>query len=291
MLPAHREGARTVSERAARTCDLDAPAGAASRERCPICGSAGGRVFRSRHVEVCGCSSPLCRHLFATDVSAAHGTMHDLESDVAADGFEERNQRLIRFWESRGFVHATSRLLDVGAGNGHIARSLRARFPRASVCCIEGSEARAGQLAASGFEVHRDASVLASEREFDAILLIEVIEHVACPVSLLARLRRLLARGGRLFLTTPCGELRTGSRRTHAYDTAQHVQFFTERSLRLAVRKAGFRDIHYEHIDALYPRPGPALSIAQLKRWMRAVAAPALMRLEGPRHLTGFIDP
>ncbi|HXV37004.1 MAG TPA: class I SAM-dependent methyltransferase [Myxococcota bacterium] len=280
-----------MNERAARTSDPDAHGGAQPRMRCPICGSASARAFRSRYVEVCGCSNPHCRHLFATDVSAAHGTMHDAEPDAAAESFEERNQRLIRFWESRRFVHATSRVLDVGAGNGHIARSLRARFPRASLCCIEEGEARAAQLAARGFEVHRDASALAAEREFDAILLIEVIEHVACPVSLLERLRRLLAPGGRVFLTTPCGELRTRSRRTHAYDTAQHVQFFTERSLRLAVHEAGFRDIHFEYIDALYPRQEAALSIAQLRRWMRAVAAPALMRLEGPRHLTGFIDP
>ena len=43
-----------------------------------------------------------------------------------------------------------------------------------------------------------------------------------------------------LFLTTPCGRMRTGSTNTNAYDTREHVQFFTERSLSAALARAGF---------------------------------------------------
>jgi hypothetical protein len=118
-----------------------------------------------------------------------------------------------------------------------------------------------------------------------------VIEHVPDPVGFLDARRRRLALQGRIFLTTPCGELRNGSRTTNAYDTPEHVQFFTEKSLRLAVKKAGFRDIHYEYIEALYPRSTSALSLATYKRLAMKGARPILAGFQGPRHLTGFIDP
>ena len=95
----------------------------------------------------------------------------------------------------------------------------------------------------------------------------------------------------RMFLTTPCGELRNGSRATNAYDTPEHVQFFTEKSLRLAVKKAGFRDITYEYIDALYPRSTSVLSFATFRWLTTKTARPIPATFQGRRHLTGFIDP
>jgi hypothetical protein len=92
-------------------------------------------------------------------------------------------------------------------------------------------------------------------------------------------------------MNTPCGEFRNESRATNAYDTPEHVQFFTEKSLRLAVKKAGFRDITYEYIDALYPRSTSVLSLATFKRFATKIARPILATLQGPRHLTGFIEP
>jgi 2-polyprenyl-3-methyl-5-hydroxy-6-metoxy-1,4-benzoquinol methylase len=122
-------------------------------------------------------------------------------------------------------------------------------------------------------------------------LLIEVIEHVPDPVGFLDHLKRCLDLEGQIFLTTPCGELRNGSRATNAYDTPEHVQFFTEKSLRLAIKKAGFRDITYEYIDALYPRNTSVLSSATFKRFATKIARPILATIQGPRHLTGFIEP
>ena len=111
------------------------------------------------------------------------------------------------------------------------------------------------------------------------------------PVDFLDRSRKCLDPKGQIFLTTPCGELRNGSRTTNAYDTSEHVQFFTEKSLRLAIKKAGFRDITYEYIDALYPRSTSVLSLATFKRFAANIARPILATLQGPRHLTGFIEP
>jgi 2-polyprenyl-3-methyl-5-hydroxy-6-metoxy-1,4-benzoquinol methylase len=217
--------------------------------------------------------------------------MDEADTDFEESMYAERNERLIAFWEDRRFVTGGSKLLDVGAGTGHLARSVRRRLPGIDIHCVEASKALRDRLDRQGFAVSKHLDSISSDRSFDAVLLIEVIEHVPDPVDFLDRLRRCLDPEGRIFLTTPCGELRNRSRATNAYDTPEHVQFFTEKSLRLAVKKAGFRDITYEYIDALYPRGTSVLSFATFKRLATKAARPILAAFEGPRHLTGFIDP
>jgi cyclopropane fatty-acyl-phospholipid synthase-like methyltransferase len=217
--------------------------------------------------------------------------MNDVDTEAEESIYAERNERLVAFWEDKGFVTGTSRLLDVGAGTGHLVRSVKNRIPGIEIHCIEESGTLQERLDHQGFAVSQNLDAISSNRSFDAVLLIEVIEHVPDPVGFLERLRGCLDPKGRIFLTTPCGELRNGSRAKNAYDTPEHVQFFTEKSLRLAVEKAGFRSITYEYIDALYPRSPNVLSFATFKWFAKNAARPILTTLQGPRHLTGFIDP
>ena len=257
---------------------------------CPICASRSHWSFDSRFVAVHQCENTKCGHLFAVDVDSNHGVMHATQTEATESTYAERNERLVAFWEDRRFVTQGSRVLDVGAGSGHLARSLKRRLPGIEILCVEESESLRNQLGRQDLAVEAKLDSIPSKRSFDAVLLIEVIEHVPDPVGFLEHLRRHLDLEGRIFLTTPCGELWNGSRTANAYDTPEHVQFFTEKSLRLAVKKAGFRDIRYEYIEALYPRSTSALSLATYKRLALKTARPILARLQGPRHLTGFID-
>jgi 2-polyprenyl-3-methyl-5-hydroxy-6-metoxy-1,4-benzoquinol methylase len=258
---------------------------------CPICASPGHWSFDSNYVEVHRCESEECAHLFAVGVDSKHGVMHEVGTQDEESIFTERNERLIAFWKERKFVTAGAKLLDVGAGTGHLARSLRSLAPEVDIHCVEESEALRDQLNRQEFAVSEQLNSVSLDLSFNAVVLIEVIEHVPDPVDFLDRLRKLLRPEGRIFLTTPCGELRNGSRTTNAYDTPEHVQFFTEKSLRLAVQKAGFSNITFEYIDALYPRGPKALSLATLMRLATKAVRPFLRKFEGPRHLTGFIDP
>jgi 2-polyprenyl-3-methyl-5-hydroxy-6-metoxy-1,4-benzoquinol methylase len=116
--------------------------------------------------------------------------------------------------------------------------------------------------------------------------MIEVIEHVPDPVELLSELHRKLKPGGTIFLTTPCGRLRSGNRKTRAYDRAEHIHFFTERSLQAACRRAGLQEIDFEFVAAMYPLPTGAIS--KLAARMKHAVSRLRAATEGHRHLVGF---
>ncbi|MCH8084419.1 MAG: methyltransferase domain-containing protein [Myxococcales bacterium] len=59
-----------------------------------------------------------------------------------------------------------------------------------------------GQLDHQGFAVSQNLDAIPSNRSFDAVLLIEVIEHVPDPAGFCNRLRVSLDPKGRIFLAT-----------------------------------------------------------------------------------------
>ena len=175
-------------------------------------------------------------------------------------------------------------MLDFGSSVGHIVQSLAARRPDLEIQCIEASAPSCDYLSSVGLNVADNIDKV--EGPFDAILMVEVIEHVPEPVALLRQLAERLATGGRMFVTTPCGETRSGSRKTHAYDPVEHIHFFTERSLQLACRRAGLQTIDFEFVPAMYPEPAGVLGQAAA----RAKNCVSRLRAgwEGQRHLVGF---
>ena len=79
-----------------------------------------------------------------------------------------------------------------------------------------------------------------------------MLEHVADVVGLLAEVRRVLRWGGRLLVTTPyhgrvsVAALALRGRRAvdaHFDPRADHLRFFTARTLRAVLTDAGFADV------------------------------------------------
>jgi len=106
---------------------------------------------------------------------------------------------------------APRRALEVAAGGGGLAASLAA-----SGCEVTANDLRAEPLAdtlleyVSGERIAIEAGNLFDLSPdqlgtFDLVIACEVIEHVAHPDGLLRQLKRFLAPGGRILLTTPNG--------------------------------------------------------------------------------------
>ncbi|MCU1265063.1 MAG: hypothetical protein JWM21_1381 [Acidobacteria bacterium] len=81
------------------------------------------------------------------------------------------------------------------------------------------------------------------DAHFDLITLIDVIEHVENLPSLLSELRRVLRPGGHVFIVTPnyLGYFLARDKWTCLYKDFEHLQYFSEQSLREVFRSVGIR--------------------------------------------------
>lgn len=170
-------------------------------------------------------------------------------------------------------VRAGDRVLDLGCGGGTFAAALQ----EAGATVAAGDVARAAVDRARAAHPQLDVRRLDEDRElpwaqdaFDVVWLGEVLEHVVDTVLLLAEIRRVLRFGGTLLITTPAhGRVRTavlalrpGGLERHFDPRADHLRFYTARSLAAVLRDAGFPDVTVQATD------GPPL----LRRALHAVA-------------------
>lgn len=106
-------------------------------------------------------------------------------------------------------IPAGRRILDAGAGEGQYRRFCRhleylsqdlARYDGRG----DGRGIQMGRWDTSGLDLVADIAALPlAEASFDAVLCVEVLEHVPAPVDALRELARLLRPGGTLIVTAP----------------------------------------------------------------------------------------
>ncbi len=125
-------------------------------------------------------------------------------------------------------------ILDDGCGRGEGISWLTGQGSPTCVCAIDASHtaidaARAGADKADeiNFLVANALDLPFSEDTFDNVLCFEVIEHVRQPLRLLEEVDRVLAPGGRAFLSTPNGLRNFGN--------PLHVSPFTPREFEAAI--------------------------------------------------------
>jgi SAM-dependent methyltransferase len=131
------------------------------------------------------------------------------------------------------------RWLDYGCGNGGLVRHLI----ESRKCQAAGFETGwiADRARANGVPVLTDTELQVSERRWDVVTAIEVIEHVMDPLPVLRRIRRLLRPGGLFFLTTGNAAQHRDLEAWGYVRPEIHVSFFEPRTLELAMQMAGFR--------------------------------------------------
>jgi SAM-dependent methyltransferase len=144
------------------------------------------------------------------------------------------------------------RLLDVGCSSG--AFLMTARKLGLETVGVEPSAEAAETARRAGLSVftgYLEAARL-PDASLDAVTLIEVIEHLRDPCSLLAECRRVLKPGGILLVTTPNAGSWTarlmGSRWDGFSLTAMggHISFFNLRSIRVIAERTGFELVRIE---------------------------------------------
>lgn len=240
-----------------------------NRKSCPICGKEPKQDISTKWMLVSKCGNPLCGHLYSAEELPDRGIQKHPYPSHESKLYQERNKRLVRYWCDTGLIGEGSAVMDYGAGAGHIALAMREFAGVRDITCVEADSASREYLRRNNFNVVDQIKICS--RTFDAILLIEVIEHIDDPLSLFGEIKAHLKPGGKLFLSTPCGETRSSSRKTNAYDTPEHIHFFTELSLAMALKSAGFENVEFRTVLAMYPRGKGffGLLTAQFKGWAR----------------------
>jgi SAM-dependent methyltransferase len=91
----------------------------------------------------------------------------------------------------------------------------------------------------------REEELEARAGAFDVVTAIDVIEHVADPIALLRRLRRLLKPGGLLVALTQNAAIAPNNFASWSYVRPEiHLSFFTPPAMAEAMRQSAFEPFH-----------------------------------------------
>ncbi|HEY8584716.1 MAG TPA: class I SAM-dependent methyltransferase [Capillimicrobium sp.] len=170
--------------------------------------------------------------------------------DGVVPGAEPERFALRRDWLVAR-VEPGARVLDLGCGEGQFAVALRARGAHplgVDVVAEPLRRARERHPELAWRLAPIDGPLPLDDRAVDVVWAGEVVEHVVDVAAWLGEVRRVLPSGGRLLLTTP--DLSPALLRRLADDPpaldahfdprADHVRFFTERTLRELVESLRF---------------------------------------------------
>lgn len=173
----------------------------------------------------------------------------------------------------RGHLARRREVLDYGCGSGHLLSLLLETGHRAGGVDFsrDSVKAVAERFAdRPGFLGAWEPEVLAAEgRRFDAVLVVEVVEHLYDDVldATLARVRGLLAPGGIAVFTTPNEERLEDAMLfcpgcQHVFHRHQHVRSWSEATLRATLEGRGF-----EVVDSFTTDFGSAFLRRNRKKW------------------------
>ena len=144
-------------------------------------------------------------------------------------------------------------VLDVGAGNGYFVYVASSEF-HMEATGLEISQAEI-EFASRQLGVRLISQMLHEHdrRDYSAVSLFNVLEHVPDPLSLLRQARDHLAPGGVVLVTTPnpsCLRARAkGLKNWGMIDPPHHMNLFTKQGLKLALNQTGFAPAHYETLS------------------------------------------
>jgi len=175
--------------------------------------------------------------------------------DAVPERFAERRRFLL------AHVTAGERILDLGCGDGAFAAELVAAGAAVVAVDVADEALRRARERVPGLDARlarEGAPLPVDEDAVDVVWAGEVLEHVADVVGLLADVRRVLRWGGTLLATTPYHgrlslaalALRGGLER-HFDPRADHLRFFTARSLRAVLAETGFADAEVRAVGGL----------------------------------------
>ena len=184
------------------------------------------------------------------------GSYVELPTDAWEDIPQRRDFELARGEITRR--HAQGRVLDVGCFRGDFLRSLPPEFERFG---IEPSTAAKEEAERSNIRILASSAESAAIGErFEAIALMDVIEHLDAPAEVITKLASWLTPGGHLIVSTGNTDaLPWRMMRLHYwYYIPQHIRFFNRKWFQWMAHRLGLKLIAthtFSHSRSAYGRP------------------------------------
>lgn len=255
-------------------------------QRCWLCASdsfedfaalplVGDRVFRYARCHACGLA-----RLLDTGDNRDLGVFYASEYEPICGDFTVGHRSLLSILRGANYhlmgrrieaLVRKGRLLDVGCGAGVFLATMRQRGW--AVAGLEPNRAYAQSLQSRyGLDVHVGMleDMPTGWGSFDAVTLLDVIEHLPDPSAALTRAWQALRPGGVLAITTPnvaSIEHRLFGRHWFALQPPDHLWLFSASSLKQLATNAGFESVSLAGSPVSYGWPS-------LRRLMRVGALP-----------------
>ncbi len=243
---------------------------------CRICTNEKGlKILRVRRAQYIQC--PMCRCLCVDPYPGRelNRAFQGLETVERLEKEDEKRRgyfgrRLARLESRLGETYKGARLLEVGCGVGILLQEARRRGWRADA--VELSV----ELAAMARKNNPEATVITGDIQnqeptgthYDAVISLDVLEHVLSPMIMIENCRELLMPGGLLLLQTPNTlslRHRTQGAKWDMLDPDQHLNLFSPDALRVLLTTVGFDILEMSTASGTGLERGAAGWIASVK--------------------------
>jgi 2-polyprenyl-3-methyl-5-hydroxy-6-metoxy-1,4-benzoquinol methylase len=238
-------------------------------EACPICRSPAAEFCRRNRFDTewiirkCG----NCGHGFVSNrptlarLSEIYATdVNPSMEEITAEQHEQRSDAITLTKLITRNSAQRGRSLDVGSGNGGFSYHLQKYGYSPTMIDLDPrAEPAAAIVPGSTFKLCPFEDI-EGEGVFSAIIMSQVLEHALDPVDWLRRSRRLLTKDGVLAVAVPNfgGIYRVLGKKDPFLTPPIHLNFFTPRSMKLAMESAGLREVatRSQSAVAISPRLG-----------------------------------
>ncbi|WP_162243702.1 class I SAM-dependent methyltransferase [Ramlibacter sp. Leaf400] len=232
---------------------------------CPACGGAWKRLYQKNGCEVSRCTVCGLGRAEPGQFDPASYYTEDYFNGSHSDGYSDyaASEQVLRHEFSRvadvlrRYCKPGARLLEIGCAYGFFLKEARSTF---EVQGIEIAEEAVQACHRAGLHQVRqgsaDEATLRRIGEVDAIVMLDVVEHLVDPFSTLETCSRQLTPGGALLITT--GDFnawvaRLAGRRWRLMTPPQHLWYFTPESLRRIASRLGLEVVACTHPSKIVP--------------------------------------
>ncbi len=157
--------------------------------------------------------------------------------------FVGRRQLILDFLEGQS---SGAKILDFGCNAGFLVNFLRQRGREVQGCDKSADAVAFGQAQGiSGLTLSQEEELPFANEQFETVLCLDVLEHLADDFKGLQEIRRVLKPGGRALVTVPAFKFLWGLQD----EASHHFRRYRLKELKILAAKSGFKAIRASYFN------------------------------------------